>query len=203
MPATDPRIDAYIKKAAPFAQPILKHLRELVHTGCPGCQETIKWGMPFFDYKGPFCSIASFKQHCTFGFWKTALIDDPKGIMLENKDKAMGSLGRITDRKDLPSDKAILALIRSAKKLNDADIKLPARKTTQKKEIPVPDYFSKELKKHKKAAASFDAFSPSHRREYLEWITEAKTEETRNKRMATAIEWIAEGKNRNWKYQSR
>jgi uncharacterized protein YdeI (YjbR/CyaY-like superfamily) len=200
MPATDTRVDGYIAKAAPFAQPILTHLRKLIHTACPGCQETIKWGMPSFDYKGPFCSIAAFKAHCAFGFWKTALIDDPKGILSENRDKAMGCLGRITSLEDLPSDKVIITFIKAAKKLNDEGIKLPPKQKTPKKEIPVPDYFAKALLKNKKASATFTAFSPSHKREYLEWITEAKTEETRQKRMATTLEWLAEGKQRNWKY---
>lgn len=201
MPKTDKRIDAYIAKAAPFAQPILKHLRKLIHTACPDCEETIKWGMPSFDYKGPFCSFASFKAHAVFGFWKTALIDDPKGILAGNKDKAMGSLGRITDIKDLPSDKVIIGFIRSAKKLNDEGVKLPSRtgKSTPKP-LEIPGYFIKALKKNKQAFATFEAFSTSHKREYVEWITEAKTEPTRDKRMATTIEWLSEGKARNWKY---
>jgi len=114
----------------------------------------------------------------------------------------MGCLGRITSLEDLPSDKVIIAFIKAAKKLNDEGIKLPAKQKTPKKEIPVPDYFAKALLKNKKASATFTAFSPSHKREYLEWITEAKTEETRQKRMATTLEWLAEGKQRNWKYAS-
>jgi uncharacterized protein YdeI (YjbR/CyaY-like superfamily) len=197
----DPRVDAYIAKAAPFSQPILAHLRELVHKACPDCEETIKWGIPSFDYKGPFCSIAAFKAHCIFGFWKTALINDPKGILSANKDKAMGSLGRITGIKDLPPDKVIIGFIKSAVKLNDENVKLPTReRKTVKKELVIPDWFIKTLKKNKKAYLYFEEFSPSHKREYVEWVTEAKTEETRNKRMATTLEWLAEGKPRNWKY---
>jgi uncharacterized protein YdeI (YjbR/CyaY-like superfamily) len=202
MPKTDKRVDAYIAKSAPFAKPILIHLRQLVHTACPECEETIKWGIPSFDYKGPFCSIAAFKAHCIFGFWKTALIDDPKGILAAGKDKAMGSLGRITDMKDLPYDKIIIGFIKSAKKLNDEGIKLtagPRKKET--KPLEIPDYFLKTLKKNKQAFATFEAFSPSHKKEYVEWVTEAKTEETRNRRMASAIEMMAEGKSRNWKYK--
>jgi uncharacterized protein YdeI (YjbR/CyaY-like superfamily) len=200
MPKPDKRVDAYIAKSAPFAQPILEHLRALVHKACPDCEETIKWGMPSFDYKGPFASIAAFKAHCIFGFWKTALIDDPKGILSANKDDAMGSLGRITSMKDLPSDKIILGFIKLAKKLNDDDVKLPARKKITKKELLIPDWFIKTLKKNKKAYLNFEAFSPSHKREYVEWVTEAKTDETRNKRMTTTLEWLEEGKARNWKY---
>ncbi len=202
MPTIDKRVDAYIAKAAPFAQPILKHLRKIIHAACPDCEETMKWSIPSFDYKGPFCSFAAFKAHCVFGFWKTALIDDPKGILAENKDRAMGSLGRITDIKDLPSDKVITAFIKSAKKLNDDGVKLPARvKKTETTPLEIPDYFIKFLKKNKQAFATFEAFSPSHRKEYVQWITGAKTEETRNRRMQSAIEMMAEGKSRNWKYK--
>src|SRR5689334_12878262 len=111
---SDPRIDAYIEKAQPFSQPILKKLRQLIHTACPEVTETIKWGMPSFEYKGPMCGFAAFKQHCVFGFWKTKLIDDPKGYMQERSAQggdAMGNLGRITSVKDLPPDKVLLDFI--------------------------------------------------------------------------------------------
>lgn len=199
MPNKDPRVDAYIAKAAPFAQPVLEHLRSLVHATCPEVTETIKWGMPFFEYKGSFCNIAAFKAHCAFGFWKTALIPDPKGIL---KRDAMGSLGRLTSLKDLPSDTILKGFIKAAKKLNDEGIKAaPPKKAAAKKEIEVPDYLIRALKKNKKAWTVFEAFAPSHRKEYVQWITEAKTPETRQKRMDTAIEWISEGKARNWKYK--
>jgi uncharacterized protein YdeI (YjbR/CyaY-like superfamily) len=142
--------------------------------------------------------MAAFKAHCIFGFWKTALIPDPKGILTR---EAMGSLGRITGLKDLPSDKVIMDFIKLAVKLNDEGIKLPAVKKKPAKPLVIPDYFTKALKKDKKANATFEAFSPSHKKEYVEWITEAKTEETRERRMATALEWLGEGKARNWKYQ--
>ena len=197
----DARVDAYISKAAPFAKPVLTHIRKLVHQGCPEVEETIKWGMPSFEYKGPYCGMASFKEHCAFGFWKAALMQDADKLKGNQKD-SMGHLGRITALDDLPSDKVMLAYIKEAKRLNDEGIKLPPRKkTTEKKDIAVPDYFTKALNKNKKALKVFEAFPPSHRKEYLQWITEAKTEETRNRRMDTALEWIAEGKGRNWKYQ--
>lgn len=202
----DNRVDAYIEKAQPFAKPILRHLRELVHKACPDVEETIKWSFASFDYKGPFCSMAAFKEHAVFGFWKYSLMNDPKGYLGERFNKggeAMGNLGRITRMKDLPPDKVIVDLIKQAKKLNDDDIKLPPRKKTEKKELVTPDYFTKALAKNKKALQGFEIFSPSHKREYVEWITDAKTEETRNRRMNTAIEWIAEGKGRNWKYQPK
>jgi uncharacterized protein YdeI (YjbR/CyaY-like superfamily) len=201
MPKKDKRIDDYInKKAAPFAKPILTHIRKLVHQACPDVEETVKWGMPSFDYKGPFCSMASFKEHCAFGFWKASIMEDAD-LLKENQKESMGHLGRITSMKDLPSDKILLAYIKEAKRLNDEGIKLPAKKKTAKEDVIVPDYFSKLLSKNKNAQKVFNEFSPSHRREYVEWITEAKTEPTREKRMATALEWIAEGKGRHWKYQ--
>lgn len=202
----DNRVDAYIEKSADFAKPILNHIRELVHKACPDVEETIKWSFASFDYKGPFFSMAAFKQHAVCGFWKYSLLNDPDGYLGERSNKggeAMGNMGRITSIKDLPPDKVIIDLIKQAKKLNDDGIKLPPRKVKEKKEIVVPDYFTKALNKNKKAHTTFKNFSPSHKREYLEWITEAKTEETRNKRMATAMEWLAEGKGRNWKYERK
>lgn len=204
MAKTDPRVDAYIAKSADFAKPILKHLRKLVHEACPDAQETIKWGFASFDYKGPFASMAAFKEHCVFGFWKYKLLKDPKGYLDERSNQggeAMGNLGRITSMKDLPPDSVIISFIKQAKKLNDEGIKLPPREKKPPKELVVPDYFTSALKKNKKAQGVFDKFPPSHKKDYVEWITEAKTEETRNRRMTTALEWIAEGKGRNWKYE--
>lgn len=205
MAAIDKRIDAYITKAQPFAQPILKHLRNLVHTGCPEVTETIKWGMPSFEYKGPFCGMASFKEHAVFLFWKSKLLKDPKGYIGERANQggeAMGNLGRITSLKDLPPDSAILDFIRQSKKLNDDGIKIK-KEVKPKKEIIVPDYFADAIRSNKKAFAVFHSGSYSFRKEYVEWVTEAKTEATREKRMNTAIEWIAEGKGRNWKYKKK
>ncbi|HUS00971.1 MAG TPA: YdeI/OmpD-associated family protein [Chitinophagaceae bacterium] len=202
----DERVDAYIAKAQPFAKPILAHLRELIHNACPEVEETIKWSFASFDYKGTFCSMGAFKQHCTFGFWKYSLMKDPKGYLGERFNKggeAMGNLGRINSMKDLPPDNVIIDLIKQAKKLNDDDVKLPPRKKTEKKELVIPDYFTKAIGKNKKALQVFEGFSPSHKREYVEWITDAKTEETRKRRMDTALEWIEEGKGRNWKYERK
>lgn len=198
-------IDNYIAKSADFAKPILKHIRELVHTTCPDVEEKMKWSFPHFDYKGEMmCSMAAFKQHMAFGFWKAALMKDP--VLIENarSEVAMGHLGRLTSLKGLPSDKKMIAWIKEAMKLNELGIKLPAKpKLTEKKELVVPEYFVKALSKNKKAAATFKKFAYSHKKEYLEWITGAKTEETRNSRMATALEWLAEGKSRNWKYAGK
>jgi len=198
----DERVDAYIAKSAAFAQPILNHLRDLLHTTCPEVEETMKWGMPAFDYKGPLCNMAAFKQHAVFGFWKASLMKD-KGELKDNQQNAMGHLGKVTGITDLPPDKTIIAWIKEAMKLNENGVKLPPKKKTDAKEIVVPDYFSKALNKNKPALKVFEAFSPSHKKEYLQWITEAKTKETMNRRMETALEWMAEGKGRNWKYQTK
>lgn len=204
MPTKDPRIDLYIYNAADFARPILLHLRELVHVACPEVRETIKWSFASFDYKGPMCSMAAFKQHCAFGFWKASLMKDKTLTKNAESESAMGHYGKITSLKDLPSDKKIIAHIKEAMMLNEKGIKLPPKKvTTAKKEVVVPDYFLKQLKKNKKAFATFENFSPSHKREYIEWITEAKTDETKNRRMETAIEWMSVGKSRNWKYMKK
>lgn len=147
------------------------------------------------------CSMAAFKQHAVFGFWKAPLMKDPVLKETAQSEVAMGHLGRITGLKDLPSDKKITAWIKEAMALNDKGVKLTAKpKANGNKEITVPDYFEKLLVKNKKAKITFDAFSYSHKKEYIEWITEAKTEETRNRRMIQALEMMAEGKSRNWKY---
>ncbi len=196
-------IDDYIAKSADFAKPILTHIRKLVHKACPDAEEKMKWSFPHFDYKGEMmCSMAAFKQHAVFGFWKAALMKDP--VLIENaqSETAMGHLGKLTSIKDLPPDKKMIAWIKEAMRLNDEGIKLPAKvKSADKKELLVPEYFTKELNKNKKAKQVFEDFSPSHKKEYLEWITEAKTEVTRNKRITTALEMIGEEKGLNWKYK--
>ncbi|HMN23276.1 MAG TPA: YdeI/OmpD-associated family protein [Ignavibacteriaceae bacterium] len=204
MAQKDSRIDLYISKSADFAKPILIHLRELVHSACPDVQETIKWGFASFDYKGPMCSMAAFKKHCSFGFWKASLMKDKTLIANAESETAMGHYGKITSLEDLPSDKKIIAHIKNAMMLNEKGIKIPPKKlTSTKKEIVVPDYFIKQLIKNKKAFTTFENFSPSHKREYVEWIIEAKTDETKNRRIQTAIEWLSESKPRNWKYMKK
>ena len=200
MGTKDPRVDAYIDKAADFAKPILIHLRKLIHAGCPEVEETIKWGSPFFLYHGMLCGMAAFRAHCTFGFWKHGLM-----TTLKSKDKseqAMGNFGRVTSREDFPSDKALLQQIKEAARLNSDGVKAPKSKPKAKKPLKIPPYFLVALRKNKPALATFDNFSPSHKREYIEWITEAKTEETRQRRISTALEWLTEGKSRNWKYKN-
>ncbi len=199
----DPRIDAYIGKAADFAKPILLHIRQLVHGAAPQITETVKWGMPFFDYKGPVCQMASFKQHAAFGFWKASALNDPNGIINAGEQAAAGSFGRITKLADLPPDEVLVDFIMQAIALNENGIQGNLKTTTAKPkaEIPMPDYFAEVLSNEPQALATFENFSASHKREYLEWITEAKTEATREKRMLTAVEWLNEGKSRHWKYK--
>ena len=192
------QVDRYIADSADFAKPILKHIRLLVHAGCPDVEEAIKWGFPHFMYRGMLCSMASFKNHCAFGFWKGSLI---VGKNATHTEKAMGQFGRITSVKDLPDDAVILGYVHEAVRLNDAGIKSPTRsKPKTKRELVVPDDFIAALRRNTKASATFEAFNYSHKKEYIEWITEAKTEVTRSKRLSTAIKWMAGGKPRNWKY---
>lgn len=199
MGTRDPRIDAYIAKSKDFAKPILTHIRELVHKAVPEVQEKMKWSMPHFDYLDEMMfSMASFNEHMAMGFWKVSIMNDPDKIL--SPDTAMGNFGRIKDMKELPSDKIIIKYLKEAARLNKEGIKMPARKKTDIKETEVPDYFAKALSKNKAAKKVFEGFSPSKKKEYVEWLTEAKTEATRNKRMETALEWIAEGKTKNWKY---
>jgi len=203
MAKKDPRVDAFIAKAADFAKPILTHIRKLVHTACPEVEETIKWRFPTFMYKGMFCGMAAFKSHCTFGFWKHELLFGPDGGGAAAKEGGMGQFGRITSLSDLPKDAVLMGHIKRAARLNDEGVKAPSRsKPKERKPLVVPVFFRRALKKNKKALAAFDNFSYSHKKEYVEWITEAKSEDTRKRRLDTALEWLAQGKSRNWKYMN-
>lgn len=197
MPIKDPRVDAYIATSADFAKPILTHLRKLVHAACPEVAETMKWSFPHFEHKGVMCSMASFKQHCSFGFWKGDLIVGKR----DTQEEAMGQFGRLTAISDLPSDKILTGYIKKAVELNEAGIKKSAPVMPKvRKELVVPDYFTAALKRNKAARTTFENFSYSHKKEYVEWVVEAKREETREQRLKTAIEWLAQGKSRHWKY---
>lgn len=198
---SDPRVNAYIKQAEPFAQPILKHLRKLVHQGCPEVVETLKWGMPSFTLDGKIlCGMAAFKAHCTFGFWHQEMEKSLAADGYKTGD-AMGLMGRITSLADLPEDGAMLGYIKAAAALNSSDQPARSRPAGKRKPVvAVPADLAVALKKNKIAAATFAKFTPSHRREYVEWITEAKREETRQKRLVTTLKWLVEGKSRNWKY---
>ncbi|MBK8554066.1 MAG: YdeI/OmpD-associated family protein [Ignavibacteria bacterium] len=204
MVIVDKRIDLYIEKSADFAKPILRHLRDIVHKTCPEAEEKMKWSFPHFDYKGEMmCSMASFKQHCAFGFWKASLMKDSEKLFQKTGKTAMGQLGQIKSLKDLPTDKVLTASIKEAMKLNEDGLKVTKSGNVSKNEIEVPLYLKKALRSNPTAHRIFNNFSPSHKREYLEWIVEAKTEETRNRRMANALEMISEGKTRNWKYMQK
>jgi uncharacterized protein YdeI (YjbR/CyaY-like superfamily) len=195
------QVDAYIAKSSEFSRPILEHLRALVHAAVPEVEEMIKWGFPHFDYRGTLCSMAAFKQHCAFGFWKASLMSDPKKIL--NGDAAMGHLGRIGKKADLPSDRILINYLKEAARLNDTGAKVERSSRKKSTAIRTPAWVLTAQKKRTNVLAAFKQLSPSHKREYIEWIAEAKTEETRTRRLTTAIQWIAEGKSRNWKYERR
>ena len=191
------QVDAYIARSAEFARPILHHLRDLVHATCPDVEEAMKWNAPHFLYKGMLCGMSAFKAHCSFGFWKGTLVvgEGPESA------EGMGQFGRITRLSDLPPDPVLIGLIQRAMTLNDQGVKAPARsKPRAPREVIVPDDLTAALRQNARAQATFEGFSPSHRREYVEWITEAKTEATRHRRLEKAIGWMAEAKPRNWKY---
>ena len=186
----DPRVDAYIAKSPDFAKPILTAIRETLHSAVPELEETMKWSMPFFDYKGPLANMAAFKAHCAFGFWKASLVGADR----------MGDLKSV---EDLPPLKQFVSWAKKAAKLNEDGVKIVRPKKAPPKEAKTPPDVAAALKKNKKAATAWESFPPSHRREYLQWITEAKADETRKRRLGQAIEWIGEGKPRNWKYMKK
>lgn len=200
MGTRDPRVDAYVAKSAEFARPILEHLRETIHAACPDVAETIRWGFPHFDAGGMLCSMASFKAHCAFGFWKGALLfgESDKG------KEAMGQFGRIASVSDLPPKRELVRLVKAARKLNEEGAAVPkAKAKAPKPPVETPADFAAALKRNAKARETFEGFPPSHRRDYVEWIVEAKRDETRRRRIAQAVARLAEGKSRNWKYESR
>ncbi len=198
MPKKDPRVDVYIAEAAPFARPILKHLRQIVHRACPETEETVKWSMPHFEHKGIMCGMAAFKAHCAFSFWKASLIfpTDPKKL-----EAAMGQFGCIKSLDDLPADNVLSGYVKKAAALNDAGIKDPKKEKKPPAALHIPDYLTDALRRNGKARETFEKLSHSCRKEYVQWLTEAKREETREGRLATTLEWLTEGKSRNWKYQ--
>jgi uncharacterized protein YdeI (YjbR/CyaY-like superfamily) len=197
MGKTSPEVDAYIAKAAAFAQPILRKVRAAFHKGCPDLEERIKWGAPSFEYKGLMGGMAAFKKHVAWGFWRQSEMADPHHIF---QDEGMMGGGKITDVAQLPAEKVIVEYVKAAARLNDAGPRKRAA-ATLKPPVKVPPDFKEALRSSPKALATFEGFPPSHRREYVEWITEAKQEATRERRIATAIEWLAQGKSRNWKYE--
>jgi hypothetical protein len=197
MSSRDPRIDAYIANAAEFARPILEHLRALVHEACPEVEETLKWRMPTFLCGGAIlCTMAAFKQHASFGFWRHAEVVGGEAV------EGMGSFGKLTSVRDLPAKRQLSAYLRKAAALNVSGVARPRTPKSASKPLPaMPDDFALALRASPEAQRVFDAFAPSHRREYLDWILEAKRPETRAKRIGQAVAQLAEGKSRNWKYE--
>jgi len=199
-PSHDPRVDAYIARSADFAKPILEYVRAQVHEACPDVEETIKWGMPTFMHAGGIlCGMAAFKRHASFGFWKHALV-----VGDGSPAEGMGSFGKLSSVADLPTQRQLLAYLKKAARLNEQGVRTPAaRKSATPKPLPeIPADFAAALHGNPVAKTTFEHFAPSHRREYLEWILDAKREETRARRIAQAVEWLAEGKSRNWKYEN-
>jgi uncharacterized protein YdeI (YjbR/CyaY-like superfamily) len=197
MAGTDPRVDAYIEQSAEFAQPILRHLRHVVHEVSPDIEEDMKWSFPHFMYKGILCSMAAFKQHCAFGFWSDDVV--PRNAE-RPETSAMGQFGRIASVADLPRPEVLAGYVRRAMQLRDEGAKAPKAPPRAKGNLDLPAALRHALERRPAARAAFKKFSPSQQREYVEWITGAKREETRDRRITTAVEWIAEGKPRNWKY---
>ncbi|MCU7617732.1 YdeI/OmpD-associated family protein [Chryseobacterium sp. PBS4-4] len=199
----NPKVDEYIEKSQDFAKPILNYIREIVHEFCPETEEAIKWKFPTFMYKGKIlCSMVSFKQYCSMGFWLHDEMKTLKNLETDVEKTNMFSLGKITKLEDLPSKPQLKKIILEAMELTDMGVKLKKAAPT-KTEIEVPDYFQNALNQNKKAAEVFQKASPSFRKEYIKWTIDAKTEVTRNKRIEQALEWISEGKGRNWKYEKK
>ncbi|AZB00962.1 hypothetical protein EG359_15680 [Chryseobacterium joostei] len=197
------KIDSYIEKSQDFAKPILHYIRETVHEYCPDAEEAMKWSFPHFIYKGKnLCAMASFKQHCTFGFWLEKEMKTMQEITHDIEKNSMFSLGKITKTEDLPSKPQLKKAILEAMELTDMGVTMK-KAAPSKTEMEIPDYFQAALNDNSKALGFFEKASPSFRKEYITWLTEAKTEATRNKRMEQALEWIEEGKGRNWKYEKK
>jgi uncharacterized protein YdeI (YjbR/CyaY-like superfamily) len=200
---TNPQVDAYIAKAAPFAQPLLEHVRELVHGTVPEVEEAMKWRMPFFTINGKILgNMAAFKEHCSFGLWSTEAAALVKKKRPEPARSPMGIFGRLTNVKDLPPDKELRRYIAVAAAAVEAGESIMKRRAARvaKPEVAMHPEFAAALKKAK-AMKDFEAFAPSHRKEYLMWVADAKRDETRARRIAQAVEWIGEGKKWGWKYE--
>lgn len=196
MPSTDPRIDAYIARAAPFAQPVLGHVRALVHRVLPEVEEGIKWGMPAFMAGGKnVAGMAAFKAHCAVMIHGEGRLDEGEG---------MGGYGKVAALSDLPSDDVLETALKEAAQriVASGTARGPKARKTPRQDIPMPEDFGAALRANTAAQATMEGLPPSARREYLEWITGAKQAVTRERRIVQAVEWLAEGKRRNWKYES-
>jgi hypothetical protein len=196
---TSPAVDAYVAKAPDFARPILKRIRAAFHKGCPALEERLKWGMPSFEYKGLMGGMAAFKAHVSWGFWRQKELPDPDRIFGR---EGMHGGGKLSAVSQLPTQRIMVKYVKAAALLNETG---PARRALGKPRPPVkvPGSFRRALATNRKARTTFEGFAPSHKREYIEWITEAQQEATRERRISTAIRWLAQGKSRNWKYEKR
>ena len=199
----DARVDAYIAKSPDFAKPILTYLRDVVHEGCPELVETMKWNTPTFDHHGIVCSMAAFRRHCVFGFWKAPLLTLDGKPLVTKMESGAGQFGKLTSVKDLPARPKLRKLVKDAARLNESGVALKRAPRAAARPVEVPVDLTRALHKNAKARAVFAAFPPSHKREYVQWIAEAKTPETRQRRLQTAVEWMSEGKPRNWKYMRK
>lgn len=200
MKNTSPEVDAHIAKSADSAQPILKKIRQLFHQACPEIEETIKRSSPFFEFKGIVGNMAAVKKHVSYGFWKAGLMSDPERLFDSAGNSEMAVL-KASSLDDLPSDRILQAYIKEALELNKKGGRIARPKPKPvKRELEIPDYFITAISRNKQALATFEGFSYTNRKEYVEWVIEAKREAKREKRLATAIEWMAAGKPRNWKY---
>ncbi|MDR0803443.1 YdeI/OmpD-associated family protein [Fluviicola sp.] len=202
MKQSDDRISAYIAKSADFAQPILTRLRETVHTFCPEVEEGWKWSFPHFMYQGKIlCSMASFKNHCAFGFWLQSEMNDPYGIFKRAEEGGMGSLGKITSLSDLPGNEQLGNTIMEAMALIEQGVKPRTRSPkTEAPALEVPVELQNLLDQHPDAKHAFEVFSPSHKKEYITWITDAKRAETKQRRLEQTLENLKERKSKEWKY---
>ena len=199
----DARVDTYLATSPDFAKPILTYLRDVVHEGCPDLVETMKWSTPTFDHQGILCSMAAFKRHCVFGFWKAPLLTLDGKPLVKKMESGAGQFGKLTSVKDLPAKSKLLKLVKDAARLNESGVAIKRAPRAAARPVQVPEDLTRALHKNAKAQAVFAAFPPSHKREYVEWIVEAKTPETRQRRLETALEWMGEGKPRNWKYMRK
>jgi uncharacterized protein YdeI (YjbR/CyaY-like superfamily) len=193
-------VDAYIAKSPDFAKPILNYLRDMIHQGCPEVVETIKWNSPAFDYHGILAGFSAFKRHCVLGFWKSPLLTLNGKPLSAEMESGADQFGKLTSLQDLPARSKLLKLVRDAARLNETGATVPRAPRSAPKPVQVPDDLSRALHRNARAKAAFQAFSPSHKREYVDWIVEAKTPETRQRRLGIALERLGEGKPRNWKY---
>lgn len=197
----NPEVDAYIEKSEPFAQLILKEIRSRVHEACPEVEEVIKWQFPNFVYKGNLCSMAAFTKHCSFTFWKGKILTDPDKILTTVGKTSMGQFGKLTFVSDLPDRSVMIKYIKEAIRLNEEKITVVKKKGKAATLQAIPDEVTAAFKNNPSASSVFDAFSISNKNDYIEWIADAKRESTRQKRIQTMLEWLEEGKVRNWKYR--